>query len=238
MSGKLQNTSEEDGTVEHDDVGKKWLAQREGDIKRIEAAVAKRGMVDVPPFCFNQRAISPEDATQIMKLFYTQGVKDQGRIATGNTHPPTRQVDTYYLDDYYTHQLLKEIFNEANLQPFFNFEVGGIEVPHMCVYHGDSLGHYTWHTDAPNMGDYRRVMSLSLLLNDSSEFEGGDLQFFIGISEQGQPQITNAPLEQAGDVAVFKSDLLHRVRTVSKGTRVALVTWIWGEWGNKQYGSY
>lgn len=88
-------------------------------------------------------------------------------------------------------------------------------------YYGGG-GHYGWHPDAEingvNNGIVRKI-SLSILLNDTSEFEGGELEL---LTEGRQ-----VPLEK-GDAVFFASFLLHRVKPVIKGTRKSLVQWFTG----------
>ena len=64
-----------------------------------------------------------------------------------------------------------------------------------------------------------RKISMTLLLNDPSEFEGGDLQLM-------GPDKT-LPLKQ-GHAICFASFLNHRVQAVTKGMRQSLVVWFGG----------
>ncbi len=81
---------------------------------------------------------------------------------------------------------------------------------------------YHWHTDSsidmvkePPV----RKLSMSLLLNDPSEFEGGNLEI------DGK---NLSPMKQ-GHAAIFASFLQHRVIPVTKGVRKSLVVWFSGE---------
>lgn len=82
-------------------------------------------------------------------------------------------------------------------------------------------GHYTWHPDSkissPN-GDIRKL-SFSILLNDN--FEGGELELFVGPDPEAIPIKKN-------QMAIFPSHVLHRVTPVLTGRRTALVGWIHG----------
>lgn len=88
-------------------------------------------------------------------------------------------------------------------------------------YHSSSQGHYDWHLDLGNDSLSTRKLSMSILLSDPNEFEGGDLEINLG------GKIEKAPREQFGCV-VFPSFLLHRVSPVTKGTRKSLVLWVGG----------
>jgi PKHD-type hydroxylase len=79
---------------------------------------------------------------------------------------------------------------------------------------------YGDHTDNPLMDQGRRSdMSITIFLNDPSEYEGGELMLNTDIS----PQAIKLP---AGDAVVYPTFMLHRVDKVRKGQRLVAVTWI------------
>ena len=81
---------------------------------------------------------------------------------------------------------------------------------------------YSWHPDSEINGINNAVVrkiSMTLLLNDPSEYEGGDFE----ILEQGK----KVPLKR-GDAVFFASFLIHRVTPVTKGVRQSLVQWFTG----------
>ena len=81
---------------------------------------------------------------------------------------------------------------------------------------------YDWHTDSTidmDMEPPVRKLSMTLLLNDSSEFEGGNLEI------AGKKM---SPMKQ-GYAAIFASFLQHRGTPVTKGVRKSLVVWFNGE---------
>ena len=83
-------------------------------------------------------------------------------------------------------------------------------------------GFYDWHMDCDVTMAHEppiRKISMTLLLNDPSEFEGGDLQLM-------GPDKT-IPLKQ-GHAICFASFLNHRVAPVTKGIRQSLVVWFGG----------
>ena len=81
---------------------------------------------------------------------------------------------------------------------------------------------YHWHMDNPIAMDTEppvRKLSMTLLLNDPSEFEGGNLEI------AGKKM---SPMKQ-GYAAIFASFLQHRVTPITKGVRKSLVVWFNGE---------
>jgi PKHD-type hydroxylase len=84
-------------------------------------------------------------------------------------------------------------------------------------------GFYDWHMDCDVNMQHEppvRKISMTLLLNDPAEFEGGELE----IMAPGK----YAPLKQ-GYAICFASFLNHRVNTVKKGMRQSLVVWFGGK---------
>ena len=83
-------------------------------------------------------------------------------------------------------------------------------------------GFYEWHMDNDVVGKHQppvRKISMTLLLNDPSEFEGGDLELI----EENK----TAPIQQ-GHAVCFASFLRHRVKPVTQGIRKSLVVWFGG----------
>ena len=66
-----------------------------------------------------------------------------------------------------------------------------------------------------------RKISMTLLLNDPSEFEGGDLEL---IEDKNKAET----LKQ-GHAIIFASFLNHRVNPVRRGVRQSLVVWFGGK---------
>ena len=76
----------------------------------------------------------------------------------------------------------------------------------------------TAEKERPMSDDSVRKLSMSCLLTDPSEFEGGNLQV----------QTSDTPYDvklEKGDIVIFPSYVLHRVSPVTKGVRHSLVAW-------------
>lgn len=84
---------------------------------------------------------------------------------------------------------------------------------------------YGYHVDAaimrlPNSNDVLRSdVSMTVFLSEPDEYEGGEL---IIKTEFGEQQV-KLP---AGYVVVYPSSSLHKVTAVTKGQRVAAITWM------------
>jgi len=89
-------------------------------------------------------------------------------------------------------------------------------------------GFYNWHMDSNTemeaMPTVRKI-SMTLLLNDSKDFEGGDLELFCGETLDSEK---NKFKLKRGYAVFFASFLIHRVMPVIKGNRKSLVMWFGG----------
>ena len=84
-------------------------------------------------------------------------------------------------------------------------------------------GFYDWHMDAEINCHHEppvRKISMTILLSNQSEFEGGDLEF---MAEGNKP-----PQLLQGQAIYFCSWIRHRVAKVKKGIRRSLVMWFGG----------
>ena len=82
-------------------------------------------------------------------------------------------------------------------------------------------GFYDWHMDSyPPKNGIQRKLTCVILLNDSTDYEGGELQI-----KNLEDRIL---LKNQGSVIVFPSFIDHRVTPVTKGVRYTAVTWALG----------
>ena len=99
------------------------------------------------------------------------------------------------------------------------------------TYHGHNSGNFKSHLDETKLFNYSnmiRKLSFSIILNDPSEYEGGDLKIWYGkMDNEGKPVLKIDNLK-AGTLVAFPSFLLHEVTPVTKGTRKSLVCWTLG----------
>lgn len=92
-------------------------------------------------------------------------------------------------------------------------------------YDSNELGHYGWHMDiGPGEPSLRKV-SITVQLSEADEYEGGDLQIWMG----GDMDEAATGARGAGNVIIFPSYMPHRVSPVTKGIRRSFVLWLGGE---------
>tara|TARA_R100000951_G_scaffold64958_1_gene54816 strand:- start:1350 stop:1943 length:594 start_codon:yes stop_codon:yes gene_type:complete len=115
---------------------------------------------------------------------------------------------------------LNNFIQTANLNHFGFEDVRITEHAQFTEY--PEGGFYDWHMDTDvNMQNEPpvRKISMSILLNHESEFEGGDLE----IMSPGK----TCPMTQ-GQGFAFASFINHRVKPVTRGVRQSLVVWFGG----------
>jgi PKHD-type hydroxylase len=78
---------------------------------------------------------------------------------------------------------------------------------------------YGTHMDNALMGDSRVDMSLTLFLTNPADYDGGELVIELPFGER-------AIKLPAGSAVLYSTTALHRVATVTRGERLAAVTWV------------
>jgi PKHD-type hydroxylase len=105
-------------------------------------------------------------------------------------------------------------------QQFFQFDLTGISEGLQFTRYTAPGQHYDWHVDRGYLTGTRKL-SLSLQLNEPSEYKGGELQFKFGRKDE-------TVKKERGMITFFPSYTLHRVKPVTQGTRYSLVAWVEG----------
>lgn len=183
------------------------------------------------PFAFWENFLTEEDINKLLSLS-SWHTKHTALVGGSNENSGSLNLDArrsevgWWTPCDQTIFIWQKIINsvaEVNRQ-FFKFDLSGVyEQAQLSWYDGNNQGHYDWHVDdMPNGCITPRKLSMSLMLSDVNEFDGGDLQ----IKSTTDNPVT---LEQKkGRAWFFPSYTLHRVTPVTKGVRRSLVLWIGG----------
>ena len=159
------------------------------------------------------RAQKPQ-AAKIGMENNTGGGTDTKKRVTTISWIPFKEMAHMYED-------LNNFIQKANEN---HFGFGDIRITEQAQFTEYPVGgFYDWHMDCDtNMAHEPpvRKISMTLLLNNPSEFEGGDLE----LMSPGKTTI----LKQ-GHAVCFASFLNHRVAPVTKGVRQSLVVWFGGK---------
>jgi PKHD-type hydroxylase len=127
------------------------------------------------------------------------------------------------INDYteWIYRKLTDCILEMN-QKYFKYDLDKIERLQFTRYDGDSKGFYKPHLDT-NTSDVpsNRKLSFVLQLSDPSEYDGGELNFYLG------PEKTTVKKER-GLITFFPSSMLHECSNVTSGTRFVIVGWVYG----------
>ena len=172
--------------------------------------------------------LTPQQCQQIINIGYQQkpqkaevGHKDKKggnydtkmRITTISWIPFNAMLDIY--------KILERSMLQANGN-HFGYE--GMQVTEEAQFtEYPKGGFYDWHMDADVNCHHEppiRKISMTLLLSNPSEFEGGDLEI---MTEGNKP-----PQLIQGQAIFFCSLLRHRIIKVKKGIRRSLVMWFGG----------
>jgi len=142
------------------------------------------------------------------------GGLDTNKRVTTISWIPFKEMEPMYRD-------LDKFIQKANLNHFGFEDIKVTEMAQFTEY--PEGGFYDWHMDSDtNMAHEPpvRKISMTLLLNHPSEFEGGHLELMA----PGK----YAELKQ-GHAICFASFLNHRVNKVTRGVRQSLVVWFGGK---------
>ena len=114
---------------------------------------------------------------------------------------------------------------------FYEFNLNGFSAFQYTVYDGKKKQKYDYHmdtilgTDKPVDMPETRKLSMSLILSDPSEYEGGE--FYIQSGSPEQEKLLK--MEQLkGRILAFPSFMIHGVAPVTKGKRESVVVWVEG----------
>lgn len=120
-------------------------------------------------------------------------------------------------DTAWLYRRVGEVFEEANAR--FRFRLCGLIESVMVVEYGPG-DQFDWHLDSGPSLAANRKLSLSIQLSPPSEYDGGRLEF----SGKSVPE----EAARHGTAIVFPPFLAHRISTIERGRRLALVAWAYG----------
>jgi PKHD-type hydroxylase len=165
-----------------------------------------------------------------MTLGNLNKTSDDDEIDNREPIPEVRKSDIKFLTPNEQNMWIFERINgviEILNDRFYNMDLYGYDSMQYTEYNSEEKGHYGFHMDsaiggANAIGDTRKL-SLSMFLNDPSEYKGGKFQFNEGTEKNAVdvPQIR-------GRMILFPSFMIHRVTPVTKGVRKSLVVWVLG----------
>ena len=193
------------------------------------ASIPPRGHMEQSQVAYWEDFLTNEEIALLLSLpqWHEKKAAEVGTIGDGKVNQDIRTTDVAWLHPCEKTKLIWQKIIHAVTQvnnKHFHFDLDGCYEPaQLGMYKSNDGGHYNWHIDC--MGSHLttpRKLSMALMLSDTSEFEGGDLQVKT-INDNAET------LEQKqGRAFFFPSYTLHRVAPVTKGVRRSLVMWFGG----------
>ena len=139
-----------------------------------------------------------------------------------------RDSNVGWLNDPWIYKSILPFVGKANEELQWNFQFEEAESAQFTTYYPGQF--YSWHQDSLRSPPKTRKISLTLSLNDPSEYEGGQLQFDCRNKENPEDNKIETIVEnQQGSLVIFPSFTFHRVLPVTKGVRYSLVMWMKGD---------
>ena len=155
-----------------------------------------------------------------------------------NNMQKKRKSDIVWMNDRWIYKEIHPYIHEANRNAGWNFEWDFSE---SCQFTKYGVGqYYGWHCDSwdkpydkpdePQSHGKIRKLSVTISLNDPTEYVGGNLEFDfrnqIDWERNKKSKIKSCDeIRPRGSIIVFPSFVWHRVAPVTKGTRYSLVIW-------------
>ena len=201
-------------------------------------------------YWFFQKAIPKKTCDEIIKYGLTKkknlavtggtvleklkGAKKKKAILNLKTK---RDSNVVWIEEKWLYDLIQPYVHIANENAGWNFEWDRSEAVQFTIYKKNQ--YYGWHCDSwtdpyknvhKNFDGKIRKLSVSVSLNDSSKYTGGELEFDLKNKDPGINTVTECrEIKEGGTVVVFPSFLWHRVKPITKGTRYSLVMWNLGK---------
>jgi PKHD-type hydroxylase len=133
-------------------------------------------------------------------------------------------------DNFWIFDRFNNVIDSINNR-FYNFDLYGYKNFQYTIYDSCEKGEYDWHKDTilgDNLGGMdnegtRKLSAVMLLSEPQIDFSGGEFQLNLGMEKD---PVT--PTLNKGDIIVFPSFLIHRVKPVHLGIRKSIVIWVEG----------
>lgn len=185
------------------------------------------------PYVTFPNALSATVCDQIIAQGRAQPLTPGAMTSVGDA--AVRRSRIAWLENPDLYELVFPFLQQANWAAGWLFHFQALERLQFTAYAAGEQ--YGWHTDQtpePYSAEYGayaglyRKLSLTLQLSSPEAYDGGQLQIERGLPGDPHRIVTLEEIAPRGSVVVFPAFLPHRITPVSRGERLALVTWACG----------
>lgn len=185
------------------------------------------------PYCWQNDTFTPDELTAIVQ--YGQSLELETGVVVGpngeSIASPNRKSSVRFFEpngnNNWIFDRLSKMIADVN-DRYYGFDLTGYDAVQYTEY-GTEGSKYDWHMDTitgphkSNSMVQTRKLSMTMPLNDPSEWEGGDFQIQTGLPEE--PMTVE---QKRGTAILFPSFMIHRVTPVLRGVRKSIVVWAVG----------
>tara|TARA_R100000656_G_scaffold52010_1_gene41548 strand:+ start:23 stop:631 length:609 start_codon:yes stop_codon:yes gene_type:complete len=144
-----------------------------------------------------------------------------------------RKSHVAFDDAWWVYRWTHPFIHRGNKDGEWNYQWDNSELFQLTEYRPGEF--YKWHTDmfaSPFgkddplflRGKIRKLSSV-VALNNATEYEGGELEFYKHAMTDKDWHETCKGMKKKGSLIVFPSFIWHRVKPVKKGVRYSLTNW-------------
>lgn len=198
------------------------------DLKPYNAAIPSSNWCTFYTFknVFNDELIKRLEKMVHSNYKFHKGKTGVSELGSDTNSYETNNRDIAYIepsgDSQWLYELLFPLALQANSE-LFHFDIDIVTDPIHYVIYPEDGGHLNWHMDVGLYSVNRRKLAMTVQLSDPDDYEGGDFEIWNGSTDG----FATVPREK-GDVIIFPTFLMHRVKPITKGQRKCLVFWTGG----------
>lgn len=198
-------------------------------VRRFPPFAPSNMAVRQAPVLLIPRVLEPEVCQSLIQLFETATPRNSGfmRDVNGKTveilDPSFKKrqdinlAETPWLEEI-NQLVIRRV--KPEIEKVFQFSITRFERHIVARYDAANQGFFNRHRDNTTKGTAHRRFAMSLNLN-TGEYEGGCLRFPEYGSQLYRPE--------TGEAIIFSCSLLHEATPVTKGQRVALLSFFYGD---------
>tara|TARA_R110002020_G_scaffold109198_2_gene252763 strand:- start:3007 stop:3624 length:618 start_codon:yes stop_codon:yes gene_type:complete len=184
----------------------------------------------------------PKNLCDDIVKYGLQQTSENAVVGDASLNGKIRKSNVAWLDDPWIYNEIIPYVHQANKNAGWNYEFSRSEKCQFTIYQPGQF--YDWHVDAwikpykevkeasaraaPSIEfvGLMRKLSVTVCLNDFSEYEGGQLE----LATDERPDVSRKAhdlrnIATKGTIVIFPSFVWHRVKPVTSGTRYSLVIW-------------